>query len=232
MEKDSRKSKLTVVLGIILMITICFLVIAVNKNKSDQLIKIGVIDSMLDDNYLSKYDVIENTKITKDTVINNHGVTVLSIIKIKSDAKIYYASTLDSTLKASIDDIAKAIYWCVEKDVDIINMSFATTENNPILKKAIDYAISKDVVIVASCINFKDVKSYPAMYNGVVSVSDLDTSNASVIVKGQTYTIKLLDGTVIEASGTSCAAAYITNQISEELTGKLNYNIVKKQKAK
>jgi hypothetical protein len=230
MKKDNRKSILTVILAVVLLITICFLVVAVNKNRSDKLIKIGVIDSLLDDSYLSKYNVVENTKIVKDTAINDHGVTVLSIIKLENNAKIYYASTLDSKLKANIDDIVKAIYWCVEKDVDVINMSFSTTEDNAKLKKAVEFAISKDVVIVASCINFENVKSYPAMYNGVISVSDVDNSKATVVVKGETYTITLKDGKVIKAAGTSCAAAFITNQVSKELTGKTNYNIIKKTK--
>jgi len=229
MEKNNRKFVLTIILMVIFLITTCFAAVTI-YNKYNKTVKIGVIDSLLDDKYLSKYDVVTNKKIVKDTAINNHGIAILSIIKQNSNAKIYYASTLDSTLKSSIDNIVKAIYWCVENDVDIINMSFATTEDNASMKKAINYAISKDVIIVASCINFKDVKAYPAMYNGVVSVSNTDSSKASIIVKEQEYSIKLLDGKIIKGSGTSCSTAAVTNQIAKELSGEINLDIVKKVK--
>ncbi|MDD2376329.1 MAG: S8 family serine peptidase [Clostridia bacterium] len=221
MYKDNqKKSLLTKVILIMILFVISCLVIMFQQYKQKEVVKIGIIDSVLEDKYLSEYNVIYAKKVSTDTQINDHGSSVLSIIKQENDAQIYYASILDSKLEANINDVANAIYWCIKNNVDIINMSFATTEDNPLLKEAIQYALSKNIIIVASCINYYDGYSYPAMYNGVVSVSNGDFSKSTLVVKKQIYKVKLLNGNVIKNASTSCATAYVTNQISLELAGK------------
>lgn len=178
------------------------------SKAQSKVVKIGVIDSLLEDKYLDKYDVVKNINLVKDTKVIDHGNTVLSIIKKDNDAKIYYASTLDSKLIGNISDVTKAIYWCVQNDVDIINMSFATTEDNKLLKEAIEYAQYNGVIIVASCMNYYNDYSYPAMYPGVMSVSDGSFNKARYILKKEI--------------GTSSGSAYLTNEISKELKEKNN----------
>ena len=228
MYKDNRKKiVLTRVMLIMVLFVIACLVIMLQQDKQNEVVKIGVIDSPLEDRYVSKYDIVYIKKVTTDPLTTNHGSVVLSIIKQNSDAKVYYASMLDNSLKASIDDVANAIYWCVEKKVNIINMSFATTEDNPSLREAIQYALSKNIIIVASCINYYDGYSYPAMYNGVISVSDGGFDKSTIVVNKQAYTVKLLDGNITKTSSTSCATAYVTNQISMELAGERKEYITK-----
>lgn len=232
MNKSGRKELvITMVLIVLLSIAICYVNFISKDIKPGTVVKVGVIDSLLDDKYMSEYDVVKNKNMVKDPLLNNHGNTMLSIIKQKSNAQIYYVSTLDSNLVASIENIAKAIDWCVENDVDVINMSFATKQDNPILKKAVDNALEKGIIIVASCINNYDGYSYPANYKGVVSVSNDDTSKAKIVVNKQEYSVKLLDGSVIKISGTSCDTAYVTNQIAKELSGKIKPYIINKIKA-
>lgn len=208
------------ILLVVLLLTCIYTGFNLHQNKYTKVVKIGVIDSLLDSSYTSKYDVVYNKKITTDPIINNHGVTVLDIIKRDNKSQVYYVSTLNSSIEAPINDVAKAIYWCVENNVDIINMSFATTEDNPLLKKAVQYAIEKNTIVVASCINNYDGYSYPANYAGVISVSDTDYGKAVIKAKKQDYTVKLLDGNVIKGTGTSCATAYVTNRLARELSGK------------
>ena len=228
MFKDTeKKSLLTKIMVIMLLFILSCLTIMLHQSKPTKIVKIGIIDSRIDDKYFSEYDVVGLENTVTDPVIANHGTTILSIIKQKNDAQIYYASTLDSSLKANLDDVVKAIYWCTQNDVDIINMSFATTEDNPLLREAIRYAIENHIIIVASCINYYDGYSYPGMCNGVISVSDGYCNKSTILVKRQTYTVKLLNGNVIQSSGTSYAAAYVTNQISLELAGKSSESIIK-----
>lgn len=232
MFKDSEKKTLLIrIMVIMVLFVITCLTIMLHQNTPSKIVKVGIVDSRIEDKYLSKYDVISVRNTVTDPTIINHGTTILSIIKQMNEAQIFYASTLDSSLKANIDDVVKAIYWCVQNDVDIINMSFATTEDNPLLRKAIQSAIEKHIIIVASCINYYDGYSYPAMYNGVISVSDGDFNKSTILVKRQTYAVKLLNGNVIKSSGTSCAAAYVTNQISKELAGKTSEHIMKRLKS-
>ncbi|MDF2865621.1 MAG: epr 2 [Clostridia bacterium] len=229
--KRNRKEFLVMVILLISLYAVALYVAYLSfHNGPSKVVKIGVIDSLLDDEYISKYDVKVNKIMVKDPLLTNHGNTILSIIKQKNNAEIYYVSTLDSNLVSSIDNIAKSIYWCVENDVDIINMSFGTKEDKPKLKEAVQYALDNGVIVVASCINNYEGYSYPANYKGVVSVSDNASSKAVIVVKDKKYDIKLLDGSTIKASGTSCATAYVTGQISNELSGKSKKFITKSMK--
>lgn len=180
----------------------------IHKNADKNAVKIGVIDSLLEEKYLDKYDVVKTISFVKDTKVTNHGSTVLSIIKEDNNAKVYYAATLDSKLIGNISDVTKAIYWCVQNNVDIINMSFATTEDNKLLKEAVQYAQDKGIIIVASCMNYYNDYSYPAMYPGVMSVSDGSFNKAKFTLKKQI--------------GTSSGSAYLTNEISKKLKEKIN----------
>lgn len=231
MSKNNRKeSVITIIIICLLSIAICYVGIISKEIKPGKIVKVGVIDSLVDETYISKYDVVSNKKFVTDPLLTNHGSTILTIIKQKSKAQIYYASTLDSNLVSSIDNIANAIYWCADNNVDIINMSFATKQDNPTLKKAIDYALQKNIIIVASCINNYDGYAYPASYKGVVSVSNEESSKAKVVISKQEIPVKLLDGSTIKTAGASCATAYVTNQISNELSGKAKPYIINKIK--
>jgi len=202
--KSSTSDKVILILAAILIILCIYnLALVIKNNANIKAFKIGVIDSLVDEKSLKKYDVIGAINFVDDTKVIDHGETVLSIIKSNNNAKIYYASTLDSNLMGDIDDVVKAIYWCVDKDVDMINMSFATTEDSKELREAIQYAQDKDIIIVASCMNYYNGYSYPAMYPNVMSVSDGSFNKAKFTLKKEI--------------GTSCGSAYLTNELSRQL---------------
>lgn len=66
------------------------------------------------------------------------------------------------------------ITWSVDHGAKVINMSFGFPDS-AMLKRAIDYAKSHDVVLVASAGNEgSSIRQYPAAYEGVVSVGSTD----------------------------------------------------------
>lgn len=207
-KRKNKKVDLLIYCLVIALAILCIYNISLLLQSKSNVVKIGVIDSLLEDKYFDKYDVVKSVNLVQDAKVIDHGLTVLSIIKKENDAKIYYASTLDSKLIGNIPDVAKAIYWCVQNDVDIINMSFATTEDNKLLKDAVKYAQDKGIIIVASCMNYYEDYSYPAMYPGVMSVSDGSFNKAKFVLKKQI--------------GTSSGTAYLTNEISKKLKEKNN----------
>ncbi len=72
----------------------------------------------------------------------------------------------------------EGIRYAVDQGADVISISQGTTRNSR-EKRAIEYAIEHDVVVVASTGNEgKKEKEYPAAYPGVVSVGGVDTSGA------------------------------------------------------
>ena len=73
---------------------------------------------------------------------------------------------------------AEGVRYAVDHGADVINMSVVTTKSAP-EQQAIEYALKKDVVVVAGAGNkgLKE-KNYPAAYPGVVSVGGVDDSGA------------------------------------------------------
>jgi hypothetical protein len=195
-----------ILLVVLIILTVYNLTLVLKNNKTTKAFKIGVIDSLVDNRDLKKYDVVETINFVEDTKVIDHGTTVLSIIKEKNDAQIYYASVLDSNLMGDIDNVVSAIYWCVDKKVNIINMSFATTQDDPKLRKAVRYAQDNDIIVVASCMNYYNGYSYPAMYPGVMSVTDGSFDKAKFKLNKQV--------------GTSYGSAYLTNELARQLMNK------------
>ncbi|RBJ03834.1 type VII secretion-associated serine protease mycosin, partial [Micromonospora provocatoris] len=80
-------------------------------------------------------------------------------------------------------EIGKAIRWAVDHDADVINLSLVTLDD-PALKSAVQYALGKDVVVVASAgnrqENREDRPAYPAAYDGVVAVAGIDEQGGHV----------------------------------------------------
>ncbi|WP_157943012.1 S8 family peptidase [Acetivibrio saccincola] len=72
--------------------------------------------------------------------------------------------------------IIESIYYAVDNGADIINMSFGGNMESEAFNEAIEYALSKGVVLVAATGNeSKDAFSiYPAAHPGVIAVSATD----------------------------------------------------------
>lgn len=73
----------------------------------------------------------------------------------------------------SMQGLARGIVEAVDRDVDILNLSLVTSENDDALRQAIEYAVNHDVVVVAAAGNQHaagDPIPYPAAYPGVIGV--------------------------------------------------------------
>ncbi|MBZ5531990.1 MAG: S8 family serine peptidase [Acidobacteriia bacterium] len=85
------------------------------------------------------------------------------------------AFTIDGMATAS--DIIRAIYFAADNGANVISMSFSMPANSPSLQAAIQYALGKNIVVVASSGN-DGLKTlvYPASIGGVHGVGS--TTNA------------------------------------------------------
>ncbi len=73
--------------------------------------------------------------------------------------------------------IAAGIIHAVDKGARVINLSLGGAKDSPTVKGAVDYALARNVVVVASAGNDGDTTnhvSYPAAYPGVISVAAHD----------------------------------------------------------
>src|SRR5260370_33640970 len=84
---------------------------------------------------------------------------------------------------ALLSDILRAIYYGVQNNANVINMSFDTKANSAELKKALDYADQQGVICAASAGNDGTQETvYPAAFQsdvmGVASTTDQDTRSS------------------------------------------------------
>jgi thermitase len=77
-----------------------------------------------------------------------------------------------------ISDILRAIYWAVRSNVRVINMSFSTPVASPELRTALDYAVSRQLVCVASAGNGgMRTMVYPAGFDTMMGVASTDLAD-------------------------------------------------------
>ncbi|MER5436529.1 type VII secretion-associated serine protease mycosin [Streptomyces sp. NPDC002588] len=134
-----------------------------------------------------------NSQGTTDTV--GHGTRVAGIIAARPvkgtgfvglapDATIIPVKQNNAEGDGTAVTLAESIRYAVDEGADVINISQDTAnavEPDPTLKLAVDYALDRQVVVVASAGNDGlggNVKvTYPASYEGVLAVAASDRNN-------------------------------------------------------
>ncbi|MFN8632442.1 MAG: S8 family serine peptidase [Chloroflexota bacterium] len=109
-----------------------------------------------------------------------HGTFVAGIVRRAApDATILPVTVLSSDGRGSTAQVAAGIHWAVNHGATVINMSLDTPTDTRVLRDAVQYALSKNVAVVAAYGN--EGKSqpavYPADYPGVISVMATDKND-------------------------------------------------------
>ncbi|MBQ6907116.1 MAG: S8 family serine peptidase, partial [Clostridia bacterium] len=132
----------------------------------------------------------------------------------------YNLRVLSGVNAAPVSRIIEALDWCIENDIQIINMSFGTDKYSPALYTKINEVYQHGILIVSSAGNGEELQ-YPAKFSKVISVGAVDSEmkTAEKTVTDETldfvapginvYSTSLLGG-YCAVSGTSAAAAHIT----------------------
>lgn len=116
-----------------------------------------------------------------------HGTMVMGVIHLVApQAKLLPLKAFGSDGTGYLSDILRAIYYAVQNNAKIVNMSFEfkVSSPDPELQSAINYANQLGVVCAASAGNDGQLNPtvYPASFTaavmGVASTSDLDTRSA------------------------------------------------------
>ncbi|MGB9697320.1 MAG: S8 family serine peptidase [Ignavibacteria bacterium] len=117
-----------------------------------------------------------------------HGTNIASVIGAELNNEIGFAGISKSKLmnckNLSEDNTgeyewwAESIKYAVDNGAKIINMSEGGSDYSNILKAAIDYALKKNVLVVAAMMNYNNGKNYyPAALNGVIAIGATDTDD-------------------------------------------------------
>jgi hypothetical protein len=104
--------------------------------------------------------------------------TGLGIAGVAWAAKIMPVKVTKPSGAATDGDVAAGIVWAVDHAADVISISMsAPIKNNDVMQDAVDYAIARDVLVVAAAGNRgSDVPEYPGASRGVVAVGATDAS--------------------------------------------------------
>jgi subtilisin family serine protease len=108
-----------------------------------------------------------------------HGTMVAGLIHLVApDAKIMPVRAFGANGKATISQIVQAIAWAVDHGADVINMSFSVRQQSDALDAAIDAAVRRGVICVASAGNDNQANPqvWPAAYDNVIGVAATDNS--------------------------------------------------------
>lgn len=191
-------------------------------------VKVAVLDSGVE--FISGIPVEKSINLVKDEQdltyymndMTGHGTAVAGIIhQIAPAAQIYSVRVLNGENRGRLSDIVAGIYWCIEQDVDIINMSFGTNVESEVLRKAIQAATQKGILMVSSAGNGGDegTVEYPAAYPEVIAVGAVGTDaqkteesttgeEVELAAPGEQILTKSMLGLETVNSGTSMAAPH------------------------
>lgn len=218
-----------IIISILFAILIIITLIEINilSTTGQITIKVGIIDTNLSKEYVSQYNICnmmnDDINVNKE---NTHADMVVDTIRSRDgNCEIYLANVLNNKNTCNIDDVIKALEWLKEKEVDIICMSFTTFEDNELLRQIISQLRKNDVLIVAACLNYSNAITYPAYYNGVISVANCKNEEATISITNKDIKEKL-KATKWHECSTSILTAYITGEISKGMS-KSNFNLDK-----
>jgi thermitase len=157
----------------------------------DPKIVIAVVDTGIDlkhpdlkNKLVEGYNVITQGK-TPPMDDNGHGTHASGIAAAESNNKIGIAGVapkcklmpikaLDAKGSGDIFNVALGLIWAVDHGARVLNLSLGGPKNET-LKRAVDYALAKNVVVVTAMGNDgKNSKAYPAAFPGVISVGAVD----------------------------------------------------------
>jgi serine protease len=98
----------------------------------------------------------------------------IGVAGIAFHAKLMPVKVLSAQGWGTTADVADGIRWAAEHGAQVINLSLGGPRNAKIQQKAIDFAISKGVTVVAAAGNSGGSVGYPGASEGVIGVSASD----------------------------------------------------------
>src|SRR5262249_16851047 len=107
-----------------------------------------------------------------------HGTMVAGLVHLVAPkAKLMPVRVFGANGAATISQVIAGIYWAVDHGADVINMSFSTSQDSPLLSAAVQYAVNKGVVLVAAAGNDGLATNvWPAAYGTVIGVGSTNSS--------------------------------------------------------
>jgi subtilisin family serine protease len=112
-----------------------------------------------------------------------HGTMTAGLVHLVAPgAKIMPLKAFAADGSSDLFNILRAIYYAVDNGANVISMSFEISQSSPALQSAIQYALSKNVALVAASGNdAQNIMVYPAGYNTVIGVGSTSNTDGKSI---------------------------------------------------
>ncbi|MEY7850194.1 S8 family serine peptidase [Natrarchaeobius sp. A-rgal3] len=137
-------------------------------------------------------------------------------------ADIYALKVLAGDGSGYDSDIAAAIEWCADNDVDVVNLSLGGSDEAKVLEDAVAYAYERGVLVVAAAGNDGELGGidYPAGYDECIAVGATDDRDevpewsargdgVELVAPGEDVLSTKPDDEYVSLSGTSMSTPHV-----------------------
>ncbi len=109
-----------------------------------------------------------------------HGTMVAGIVHLVAPTtKIMPLKAFRADGSSNLSDIIRAIYYAADHGANVLSMSFSIGQPSPGLQAAVQYALGKNVILVASSGNDgQKTLVYPASFGGVQGIGSTSNTDA------------------------------------------------------
>ncbi|MFC4354175.1 S8 family serine peptidase [Chryseomicrobium palamuruense] len=165
-------------------------------------VKVGVLDSGIDTEHrdlkvvggVCTYDSFCSAGVPYDDD-EGHGTHVAGIIAalangtgvvgVAPNVELYSIKALSEFGSGTTTSIVRGIEWAIQNDLDILNLSITSDENEPAIANALKVAYDKGMILVGAAGN-KGVAetstvTYPAKYDTVIAVGAVTSKNTKLL---------------------------------------------------
>jgi len=166
-----------------------------------------------------------------------HGTMTAGVVHLFAPgARIMPLKAFAADGSSDLFNILRAIYYAADHGAKVISMSFEILQSSPSLQTAIQYALSRNIVLVASSGNdAQKILVYPAGYNNVIGVgsttnsdvkssfTNFGTNSVFVAAPGEGVITTYPGGNYAAAWGTSFSAPLVAGEAALVLQARPSY---------
>ena len=203
--------------------------------------RVAILDSGVEEGHplvgtVQRFVAVEDSPDDPDAVLfvdgphtdlYGHGTACAGLIRrLAPAAELISVRVLGPDLKGSAYFFANALEWCIDNDVDVVNLSLSTANDDyaEIFHELVDRATAHNVMVV-SAMNNERKRSIPSEYSGVFSVACCPGQDFERVLRnpsppaewgavGVDIEVAWSGGGTITASGNSFAAAVLAGHLA------------------
>lgn len=211
------------------------------RGSDEAPVKIALLDSGV--SFDPDIELAEQITVNPENQMENplfddttgHGTAMAGVIAAKDNGEgitgvnpnvqLYSVKILNCDNQTTLSQVVASIYYAMNQNCDIINMSFGTRVDSEILHQAVIDAYNQGILLIAAAGNKAgNPVEYPAAYDEVMAVGGTDAmghkmtdtcdgEEIDILAPGSQVITTGLYGGYLVAEGTSIAAAQVSGAV-------------------